>query len=402
MGREPGPLQEPAEQAFAGYTIHLQRRLTRQRERAWHNSLHSLVHRLPLDSPFRDAWDAANGTSGDFLTTFPNPARMTFIGLGFNDCLAHYLGLELPSLRDPSVRGLRIPQVDRRDRPLQPKHVDAHGYGIESAHMRGGDWKTAHDAVLRTLAADVKSAGLRAEAEYHGLLDGCLPAGTVGPSIDLYGLFAFGQPAGWREPQVRSGVPCELKRLSSGTERWYGPMRGGARGAQCTARADDVAAGRVRDMRNYDHAHHGLGTVRQQTARGDVGPCLARWQGLPAVQALVVGSWGESSPALLKLLDEVAAAHAGREWRPLGHASSDDAKGYFKRVLRQRWSCTFWREWALLVRVRRERVRAPPGQMRGGGPRQEATRLDWSDMLFEPNADAGYGRGGGAWDRGGD
>ena len=85
MGREPGPLQEPAEQAFAGYTIHLQRRLTRQRERAWHNSLHSLVHRLPLDSPFRDAWDAANGTSGDFLTTFPNPARMTFIGLGFND-----------------------------------------------------------------------------------------------------------------------------------------------------------------------------------------------------------------------------------------------------------------------------------------------------------------------------
>ena len=175
-----------------------------------------------------------------------------------------------------------------------------------------------------------------------------------------------------------------------------------ARRAVHRALADDVAAGRVRDMRNYDHAHHGLGTVRQQTARGDVGPCLARWQGLPAVQALVVGSWGESSPALLKLLDEVAAAHAGREWRPLGHASSDDAKGYFKRVLRQRWSCTFWREWALLVRVRRERVRAPPGQMRGGGPRQEATRLDWSDMLFEPNADAGYGRGGGAWDRGGD
>ena len=34
--------------------------------------------------------------------------------------------------------------------------------------------------------------------------------------------------------------------------------------------------------------------------------------------------------------------------------------------------------------------------MRGGGPRQEATRLDWSDMLLEPNADAGYGRGGGA------
>ena len=33
--------------------------------------------------------------------------------------------------------------------------------------------------------------------------------------------------------------------------------------------------------------------------------------------------------------------------------------------------------------------------MRGGGPRQEATRLDWSDMLFEPNADAGYGRGDG-------
>ena len=143
---------------------------------------------------------------------------MTFIGLGFDDCLAHYLGLELPSLRNPSVLGLRIPQVDRRDRPLQPKHVDAHGYGIESAHMRGGDWKTAHDAVLRVLAADVKSAGLRAEAEYHGLLDGCLPPGVVGPSIDLYGLCAFGQPAGWREPQVRRGVPCELKRLSSGTE----------------------------------------------------------------------------------------------------------------------------------------------------------------------------------------
>ena len=64
-------------------------------------------------------------------------------------------------------------------------------------------------------------------------------------------------------------------------------------------------------------------------------------------------------------------------------------------MLRQRWSCTFWREWTLLVRVRRERVRAPPGQLRGGGPRQEATQLDWSDMLFEPNADAGYGRGGG-------
>ena len=30
------------------------------------------------------------------------------------------------------------------------------------------------------------------------------------------------------------------------------------------------------------------------------------------------------------------------------------------------------------------------------------TRLDWSDMLLEPSADAGYGRGGGAWDRGGD
>ena len=73
---------------------------------------------------------------------------------------------------------------------MQPKHVDAHGYGIESAHMRGGDWTTAHDAVLRVLAADVKSAGLRAEAEYHGLLDGCLPAGVIGPSIDLYGLFA--------------------------------------------------------------------------------------------------------------------------------------------------------------------------------------------------------------------
>ena len=58
------------------------------------------------------------------------------------------------------------------------------------------------------------------------------------------------------------------------------------------------------------------------------------------MQALVVGSWGESSAGLLKLLDEVAAAHAGREWRPLGHASSDDAKGYFKHVLRQRWSCS--------------------------------------------------------------
>ena len=70
-------------------------------------------------------------------------------------------------------------------------------------------------------------------------------------------------------------------------------------------------------------------------------------------------------------------------------------------MLRQRWSCTFWREWTLLVRVRRERVRAPPGQMHGGGPRQEATRLDWSHMPFEPNAGAGYGRGGGAWDRDG-
>ena len=88
-------------------------------------------HSPGLNSPFRDAWDAANETSGDFLTAFPNPARMTFIGLGFDDCLAHYLGLELPSLRGSSVIGLRIPQIDRRDRPLQPKHVDAHGGALE-------------------------------------------------------------------------------------------------------------------------------------------------------------------------------------------------------------------------------------------------------------------------------
>ena len=74
--------------------------------------------------------------------------------------------------------------------------------------------------------------------------------------------------------------------------------------------------------------------------------------------------------AAMPKLAEVADARASREWRLLGAHSKDELRGQYITQATQRWSCTFWREWARFMQTRTARVTSPDGELSTLAPRR--------------------------------
>ena len=148
-------------------------------------------------------------------------------------------------------------------------------------------------------------------------------------------------------------------------------IRAGDRGAHLLKRERQVPREYEDAARKLDQLHHNLPPLREQKARGLQGPVLATLPGLPQVRGgLVVGSFAEASPNVHKLMAEVADARASREWRLLGAHSKDELRGQYTTQATQRWSCTFWREWARFMQTRTARVTSPDGELSTLAPRR--------------------------------
>ena len=89
---------------------------------------------------------------------------------------------------------------------------------------------------------------------------------------------------------------------------------------------------------------------------GEVGPVEAKLRTFDAVQGLVFGAWGETSPDVKHLLRHLVDKGVRRHYRAMRALDEDEARAGLTSMLRRRWAMTAVRENARLLLARLQYV----------------------------------------------
>ena len=367
-----GPLALPAATAGAEPARGLQHAITTQLEHAAFQRLQRRVAALP-DCKARRAFLEADENSSALVTSSLLMTAGVTLGASFPDCLAHFLGDDLPMLEGRGGERVPCSRVRRR--------CDQGGVQLETATLPGGHQDDRSNAIRDVIADDLP----RARTEPSGLVTHLLPQDLErrvrrGVTPDIGALTDYGQPPARRSEvaQLRT-VYFDVKQLTQGAPGYR--RRTADRRGPLNVRAAAVPGAYELAVRWLDHHHSRRADGSRypapdvQHATGLTGPITTALQSHPEVIGLVVGSFQGASDSVHELQREVARRRATEEWRRMGARSFDDAYGMYLHDVRARWAGVFWASWAALMRNRAVCVgRADAEMLRAGGDRQPGRR----------------------------
>ena len=256
----------------------------------------------------------------------------------FREAMASHLFL--PS---PACQGLLGKPTGYNDRQGNPTYVDTFGDVVMTATLCHDTWRTRHNDVQRAFVAKAHEARVEVDAEVLGLFRDLIPDQALGPGGELetvrkrngcipdlrlgFQVALNPRPADYiPQPGRRPALPqpgqpdpeplpnplaanrvptgetnrflAELKCISAGPTR-YPRGLASSRDKQVNRRARALPAEYKKKLGVLDINFSG-------TRPGEVGPCVARLEGLGSILELVVGAFGEVSADLDRTVTALA------------------------------------------------------------------------------------------------
>ena len=165
-----GPLDLPA--AMAGHGADgakLQKSITAQVEQVARDSLHAQMTQLPLRSPVRQAWFAADSLSSQWVSALPTH-ELDCETREFREMATTYLGAASPAVRRGFLRGDTIPCGRGAQRVC-----DAYGLELGLATLPGSSDTICHDNCGNELFDICRAAGMDVRLEPRIIFADLLP-----------------------------------------------------------------------------------------------------------------------------------------------------------------------------------------------------------------------------------
>ena len=323
-------LEGVGEGRLDGSTRHL---LTQQREGMKARVLSKALTLHP-DQTARPVWVFPQFDKMSCAWLMATPSPETHIPtILFREAMAAHLCLPSPCCQSHLGK-----PTGYKDSQGNPTYVDSFGDVVMSATLCHDTWRTRHSDVLRVISARAREARLEVEPEVFGLFRDIIPAEAMGEGGELETVrgrsgcvpdlrLGFTVPLAPRpqDYQPRRGRPpadpalapaprhaprhapaqverfiAELKIMGAGSHNY---PRGEARSRDKATdrKARTLPALYRRKLSRIDRQYYG-------TVPGQVGPCQERLESLGDLLQLVVGSFGDVSTDLDRVIRAIAEA----------------------------------------------------------------------------------------------
>eukprot|EP00973_Karenia_brevis_P089769 12399374-Karenia_brevis.AAC.1 len=256
-------LNQPA-QCAGSESSHIQKDITRLRERARFQRLDVSIRALPASDFRRAAWVNMDAFSTAWVSTMPSDGCRVS-NAEFAEITARYYGMPSPACKP--LAGQPIGSTRLR--------LDAHGSNLVSAALPGDGWRRQHDSIKWRVAEDMREMGVRGRTEVYGLFAAALPPRarkdlgqwTQRKRQGMVPDFLAAVPVPPQAPADASDALFELKTLHFGTNTYPPQLEG-----RCQAVSRRAAALPA----EYTTKAHRLDVEFTGTADGQVGPVERR------------------------------------------------------------------------------------------------------------------------------
>jgi len=241
--------------------------------------------------------------------------------------------------------------------------VDKYGFEVANAAAPGGHWTLRHRNLERTIARDVRDAGIPNDTEVLNLFANCVTdktlmrADTGGHNglkaqrlvQKLIPDFLTEMPSETIRHQ-RVQVLQDIKTVSVGSSM-YKTQSVNARTSVVSKKQRSVATSYTTKAKQADIRYNYEG---QQQQEGVMGPVELKVKGYGRTRGLVFGAYGEVSSDVEELMSYVAENVADKIWMINGHDSPMAAKSRAMQVIRARWAAEAARGQAQTLLGRRQ------------------------------------------------
>jgi hypothetical protein len=329
----PGILTQPIESAgiVSGAPADKpQSLITRHIESVRFKRLFLQFKEIPVNDPSEDLlvkrdaffeWDPL-GLQSRFIGSLPT-MKQFIEPAELNEAYHRYLGLPSPCCR--AHVGKKIGNTNR--------YIDKFGKNLECAILTGDGWRTRHDGFKWLLYGLMQDASIDVVCEVLSLF-----TAEISTQNDLDRFF---EDTNARQRQgmipdflvrIQGKRPLLLDVKGMGYSKAYDRCRIASKPARglepVSARARAVDTDMHRTSRDIDAEYN-------NTAAGVTGPVEAILNRYPRVEGLVVGAFGECSPAVHKLIGSIVEHTTAKSWRLMGCSSPVEAKSIVTNKIRR-------------------------------------------------------------------